>query len=72
MDFLLEPQNVADLTNWTQYSAGVMGVDELLSDELKAMPEANQPADSGRAVFVEACSQEVQSVYDKIWTNVKK
>ena len=72
MDFLLEPQNVADLTNWTQYSAGVMGVDELLSDELKAMPEANQPADSGRAVFVEACSQEVQAVYDKIWTNVKK
>lgn len=71
MDFLLQPENVAELTNWTQYSAGVIGVDELLSDELKAMPEANPPADS-KPVFVEACSQEVQVIYDKIWTNLKK
>lgn len=72
MDFLLEPKNVAELTNFTQYSAGVIGVNELLDDELKAMPEGNPPADSGPAVFVEACSQDVQAVYDKIWTNLKK
>ncbi len=72
MDFLLVPENVAELTNWSQYSAGVTGVDALLSAELKAMPEANQPAGSGKAVFIEACSKDVQAVYDKIWTNVKK
>ncbi len=72
MDFLLEPKNIAELTNWAQYSAGVIGADEFLTAELRATPENNKPADSGPAVFVEACSQEVQAVYDKIWTNLKK
>ncbi|QBF30207.1 extracellular solute-binding protein [Thalassococcus sp. S3] len=72
MDFLLEPENVAQLTNWTQYGAGVTGVADLLDDSLRTMPEANPPADAGTPVFIEVCDQETQAVYDQIWTNLKK
>ncbi|WP_417770557.1 extracellular solute-binding protein [Stappia sp.] len=72
MDFLLEPENVAELTNWTRYGAGVDGVADMLDEELRTLPEANPPEGAGKAVFIEACSQEVQEVYDTIWTNLKK
>ena len=72
MDFLLEPENAAQLTNWTQYSAGVDGVGPLLDESLRTLPEANPPADAGAPVFIEVCDQETQAVYDQIWTNVKK
>lgn len=72
MDFLLEPENAAELTNWTRYSAGVEGVAPLLDEELRTLPEASPPAEAGEAVFIEACVQDVQVVYDTIWTNLKK
>ncbi|NDR57831.1 extracellular solute-binding protein [Aliiruegeria sabulilitoris] len=72
MDFLLEPENVAILTNWTQYSAGVEGVTPLLDEELRTLPEANPPADAGPGVFIEACDAETQAIYDRIWTALKQ
>lgn len=72
MDFMLEPENVATLTNWTRYSAGVEGVGPLLEEELRTLPEANPPEEAGPAVFIEVCDEETQEVYDTIWTNLKK
>ena len=72
MDFLLVPENVATLTNWTQYSAGVKGVSPLLDEALATLPEANPPASAGPASFIEVCDEETQKVYDRIWTNLKK
>ncbi len=72
MDFLLVPENVAMLTNWTAYGAGVTGVSDLLDESLRTLPEANPPASAGPGVFIEACNQETQAVYDQIWTNLKK
>lgn len=71
MNFLLEPENAAAITNFAKYTAGVKGVGEFLDPELSALPEANPPAGQ-KGVFVEACPVEVQTVYDQIWTNVKK
>ncbi|AOZ69983.1 ABC transporter substrate-binding protein [Rhodobacter xanthinilyticus] len=71
MNFMLEPENAAALTNYAQYSAGVSGVAPFLSPEVANSPESNPPA-GGNAVFVEACPQEVQKMYDAIWTNLKK
>jgi len=71
MNFLLEPENAAAVTNYAQYTAGVNGVTEHLSDAVKSAPELNPPA-GGKAEFVMACSQDVQAVYDKIWTDLKK
>jgi len=72
MDFFLDPENVAILTNWTQYSAGVKGVSDLLDDALRTLPEANPPANAGRGVFIEVCDEATQVVYERIWTNLKK
>lgn len=71
MDFLLEPENAAAVTNYAQYTAGVKGVDEFLDPEVANSPESNPPA-GVKGVFVQACPEDVQVMYDAIWTNLKK
>ncbi len=72
MDFLLEPENAAAVTEFAQYTAGVTGTYELLSEGLKASPELNPPADAPPGTFVAVCDQATQELYDAIWTNLKK
>ncbi len=72
MDFLLEPENMAAITNFTQYSSGVEGVAPLLDEALRTLPEANPPANAGPAAFIEVCDEATQAVYDKIWTGLKE
>lgn len=71
LDFMLEPENAAALSNWNLYGNGVAGDEDLLVEELASMPEANPPSEI-HFEFVQACSEEVQGVYDKIWTRLKK
>ena len=72
LDFLLEPENIAAVSNYARYGAGVTGVGEHLDPALATLPEANPPATAGAGVFIQPCDQEVQAVYDTIWTNLKK
>jgi len=72
MDFLLEPENMAAVTNYAQYTAGVNGVTDLLDTALKTSPEQNPPADAPAGTFIQVCDQETQALYDAIWTNLKK
>ncbi|MGD9915979.1 MAG: extracellular solute-binding protein [Rhizobiaceae bacterium] len=71
MNFLLDPQNAAAVTNYAAYTAGVTGVEPFLSDEIKNSPENNPPA-SQKFDFVAACDEETQKLYDAVWTNLKK
>jgi len=71
MNFLLEPANAAAVTNFAQYTAGVKDTTELLDEAVKNSPESNPPAEPV-GTFVMACSEDVQKVYDTIWTNLKK
>ncbi|MFK8081607.1 MAG: extracellular solute-binding protein [Granulosicoccus sp.] len=72
MDFLLEPENIAAVTNFAQYAAGVTGVAEFLDPALAAMPEANPPVDGPSGTFVAVCDQATQEVYDQLWTRLRK
>jgi len=72
MNFLLEPENIAAVTNFARYTAGVKGVTDLLDEDLKASPEANPPADAPAGSFVAVCDEATQKLYDQIWTNLKK
>lgn len=72
MDFLLEPENIAMVTNFAQYAAGVEGVTPLLDAELQTLPEANPPASAGPAAFIQVCDEATQAVYDRIWTALKE
>jgi spermidine/putrescine transport system substrate-binding protein len=72
MDFLLEPENIAAVSNFAQYPAGVKGVKPLLTDAMKSSRESNPPADAPPGTFVKVCAPEVQALYDAIWTRLKK
>ena len=72
MDFLLEPENIAAVSNYARYVTGVAGVEPFLDPALATQPESNPPAGAGEGVFIEVCDQATQEVYDQIWTNLKK
>ncbi len=72
MNFLLEPENIAAVTNFAQYTAGVKGVHDLLDASLQSSPETNPPADAPAGTFVAVCDEATQAFYDQIWTNLKK
>ena len=72
MNFLLEPENAAAVTNYAAYTAGVTGVEPFLAEEIKNSPENNPPADAPAGSFIEVCDEATQKLYDAIWTNLKK
>lgn len=72
MDFMLEPENAAAVTNFARYSAGVDGVGPLLDAELQSSPEQNPPASAPAGSFVQVCDEATQKVYDQIWTRLKQ
>ncbi|MGQ0611774.1 MAG: extracellular solute-binding protein [Paracoccaceae bacterium] len=72
MNFLLDPENAAAVTNYAAYTSGVTGVEPFLLDEIKSSPENNPPADAAPGSFVAVCDAETQALYDAIWTNLKK
>ncbi|MGF1593731.1 MAG: extracellular solute-binding protein [Kiloniellaceae bacterium] len=71
MNFLLEPENAAAVTNYAAYTAGVGGTEPFLDEEIRNSPE-NNPPENARFDFVEACDEETQRLYDSIWTNLKR
>lgn len=72
MNFLLEPENAAAVTNYAAYTSGVTGVEPFLKDEIKNSPENNPPADATPGSFIAVCDAETQKLYDAIWINLKK
>ena len=55
MDFLLEPENIAAVSNYAQYNAGVTGVAEFLEPWLATMPENNPREGAGAGAFSIQC-----------------
>lgn len=71
MNFLLEPENAAAVTNYAAYTAGVAGTEPFLEAEIRNSPE-NNPPEGAKFAFVEACDEDTQRLYDTIWTNLKR
>ena len=71
MDFMLEPENIAAVSNYARYGLGVKGAEEFLDPELASLPESNPPATAGAGAFIAVCDEATQAVYDQIWTNLK-
>ena len=72
MNFMLDPENAAVLTNFARYTAGVNGTEPFLDDELKTAREVNYPASAPAPEFVPPCPDNVIRLYDRIWTNLLK
>lgn len=71
MDFLLEPENIAAVTNFARYRDAVKGAEAFHDPTLAQEPEGNTP-EGIEGVFVATCDQATQEVYDRIWTALKK
>jgi spermidine/putrescine transport system substrate-binding protein len=71
MNFMMEPENAAALTNFARYTAGVKGTEPFLDDALKTAYEVNPP-EGVSMEFVEPCEDDVIRLYDRIWTNLLK
>jgi spermidine/putrescine transport system substrate-binding protein len=72
MNFLLDPENAAAVTNYAAYTAGVKGVEPFLDAAIKDSPENNPPASAPAGQFIQVCDEATQKFYDAIWTNLKK
>lgn len=71
INFILEPENAAMLSNFARYGNGVEGSQEFLDEVMRNAPEINIPeelADAG--YFSETCPPEVQELFTQIWTEL--
>ncbi len=71
LDFLLKPENVAAIANYTQYNGGVKKLGKYLDPQLAKNPENNPRKGAGAGVFVAVCEQTTQEVYDEIWKRLR-
>lgn len=72
LNFMLESENAAILTNFARYTAGVTGVEPFLDEEMKTAHEVNYPSSAPPPEFVPPCADNVIRLYDRIWTNLLK
>jgi len=72
LNFMMDPENAAALTNFARYTAGVQGTEPFLDAELAAAYELNPPEGAPTPEFVPPCPEKVVRMYDRIWTNLLK
>lgn len=72
MNFLLEPENAATLTNFASYTAGVEGTGPFLDQKFVGALEMNPPEGAPTPEFVPPCDPKVVKLYDRVWTNLLK
>jgi spermidine/putrescine transport system substrate-binding protein len=71
MNYILQPENAAMLSNFARYGNGVSGSQEYLDDVMKNAPEIVIPEELAAAgKFSPACPQEIQDVRTQIWTEL--
>lgn len=72
MNFIMEPENAALISNFARYANGIEGSEEFMDPEMVEAPEIIMPEDAPDPDFVPACDEEVVQLYDRIWTNLQK
>ena len=73
MNFVMDPENAALLSNFAKYANGIDGSEAFMDAELQEAPELTVPdefADAGE--FRENCPPAVNDLYSRIWTDVNK
>lgn len=71
IDFILEPENAAMLSNFARYANGVTGSEAFMDAEMVGAPEIEIPEDlAGAGTFNLACPPDVQAIYTQIWTEL--
>ncbi|GIH62956.1 extracellular solute-binding protein [Microbispora siamensis] len=72
INWMLDPKNAAEATNFVGYANAVTGSDAYMDKDLAKDPAITPPADKAAlAQPVPPCSQTALDLYDKVWTDFK-
>jgi spermidine/putrescine transport system substrate-binding protein len=73
LDFIMDPQNAAMISNFARYANGIKGSEAFMDTAMKEAPELTIPAEFQAAgEFIKQCPPEINDIYSKIWTDVLK
>lgn len=72
VNFMMDPENAALTSNFARYANGVLGSDKFMDPEMLSAPEIVMPADAPVPDFVKPCGQDVVTLYNRVWTSLKK
>jgi spermidine/putrescine transport system substrate-binding protein len=72
MNFLMDPENAAMMTNFTGYANGVLGSEKFVDADLAKAHEYRPPEGAPKPEFVKVCNEKVIKLYDRLWTNFLK
>jgi spermidine/putrescine transport system substrate-binding protein len=71
INFILEPENAALISNFARYANGVTGSEPYMDEVMQTAPEIVVPEDLvGAGRFSITCPAEVQDIYTQIWTEL--
>lgn len=73
MNFIMEPENAALISDFAKYANGIVGSEPFIADpEFAAAPEITPPEGAAKGSFAPVCPPEVVQRYNQIWTNLLK
>lgn len=73
MNFIMEPENAALMSNFARYANGIIGSEGFMDPQMATAPEIVPPAELRKAgIVTEICPPEVQKIYASIWTELQK
>jgi spermidine/putrescine transport system substrate-binding protein len=71
INYMLQPENAAMLSNFARYANGIAGSEAYLDEVMQTAPEIVIPEDLAAAGrFSPACPQEIQDLRTQIWTGL--
>ena len=72
INWMMDPRNIAEATNWNGYANAIVGSDAYIEDALASSPMVvPPPEDLAFAAPVESCSVEAIDLYDRLWTSFR-
>ena len=72
INWMMDPRNVAEATNWNAYGNAIVGSDAFVEDALASSPMVVPSAEQlAHAAPVETCPLEATDLYDRLWTSFR-
>ena len=73
INWMMEPENIAQASNFAGYMNAIQGSGEYLEESLRDDPAVNMPDEyADRLRPAEACSPEARELRNRVWTSLKK
>lgn len=72
LNFIMEPENAALISNYARYANGITGSEEFMDPEMRDAPEIVIPEEHrAHGVFLPTCPPSATDLYAQIWTELQ-